>query len=562
MFEKRKQRQSFRNKLILSYIAIVIVPLIILGTYSQIRAYEALRLQLDKQAQETTVQLGNNLESQMQIQNEFIKFTAYNKVLKNVVYNTHMSAGELNKALNETIEPIIWYYIAMNQNYMGDVRIYTERRDEEVGAFIYPVTDDIRNTKWYEATKQSKGTYWWREGEKCYAAHSITDPKNAKSVIGVVYIETKTRDKMRDVVKKAGVEQGIYIVDEQGKIIYSSSYGLQGVGKDFNELMKSEGITKKEYIFSASKIELSDWYIVSTFDKTNLQSSPLGIVQMATLLIITCSVILIVLIMFFSKTLTKRIGNLASKMQEVEEGNLQVTVEVEGDDEISYIIYRFKMMLEKIQTLIIEVYESRLKEKEAKLKALQTQIKPHFLYNSLSMINWLAIQAEQEKISEIATELTTFYRTTLNKGKDIICVQNEIDNVKAYLAIQCINHEDELTIHYVLDQQALKEQMINFILQPIVENAIVHGIDEHIGIAGILDIEVGKVEEMIRIIITDNGVGMTKEQVESLFIKERDSYGIKNVAERIKLFYGERYGVQVESEVGRGTKVIIEIPII
>lgn len=218
-------------------------------------------------------------------------------------------------------------------------------------------------------------------------------------------------------------------------------------------------------------------------------------------------------------------------------------------------------MVNRISTLINEVYKGKLSQKEAEMKALQAQINPHFLYNSLSLINWKAIEAKQPDISRITLLLSKFYRTSLNKGKNITSIKDELSNIQSYIDIQLMMHDDGFDVEYDLDQEVMRYSIPNLLLQPLIENAIDHGIDMNTDKRGVIRITV-KQREDSRIVITvsDNGIGMPKETAEQILTGNSKGYGVKNVNERIKHFYGEEYGITVESTEGVGTDIVILIP--
>lgn len=194
------------------------------------------------------------------------------------------------------------------------------------------------------------------------------------------------------------------------------------------------------------------------------------------------------------------------------------------------------------------------------MRALQAQINPHFLYNSLSMINWKALEAEQEDISQITLSLSTFYRTALNKGKNILLVKDEIANIKSYLDIQLAMHDNSFDVVYDIDESILKYETLNLILQPLLENAIGHGIDVKTDGRGEIRIEGKENGDFLDFTVSDNGVGMTKTQAALILSKSSNGYGVSNVNERIKLYYGEEYAVKIESTPGTGTKVMLHFP--
>lgn len=247
-------------------------------------------------------------------------------------------------------------------------------------------------------------------------------------------------------------------------------------------------------------------------------------------------------------------------MKATETGNLGMVIENDSTDEIGDLINGYNSMSKRLDETVNEVYQSKIKEKEYEMRALQAQINPHFLYNSLSMINWKALEAEQEDISRITLSLSTFYRTALNKGKNILLVKDEIANIKSYLDIQLAMHDNSFDVVYDIDDSILKYETLNLILQPLLENAIGHGIDVKTDGRGEIRIEGKEKGDFLDFTVSDNGVGMTKTQAALILSKSSNGYGVSNVNERIKLYYGEKYAVKIESTPGVGTEVMLHFP--
>ena len=197
-------------------------------------------------------------------------------------------------------------------------------------------------------------------------------------------------------------------------------------------------------------------------------------------------------------------------------------------------------MMDEINRLIDEVYVNKIALKEYELKALQAQINPHFLYNTLSMMNWMAIRSNQMEISKVTLALSTFYRTALSKGEDVVTVENCIQNMQAYLEIQLTMHDNNFTVDWDIDPTIKNEKMPKLLLQPVVENAIEHGIDEKEDGDKKLFLSFRGNGDDVEITVRDNGMGMPQEKAETLVTYQAKGYGLKNVNDRIRLLYGEK----------------------
>ena len=277
--------------------------------------------------------------------------------------------------------------------------------------------------------------------------------------------------------------------------------------------------------------------------------------------ILVCCVLIFTVSNFLSGFFAQKVDRLLCVMQEVQEGNLSVQIHDNCPDEIGRLTNSFQQMIDELNRLITENYQNKITLKETQLLALQAQIHPHFLYNCLSLINSRALMNHQPEISEMAQLLSTFYRTSLNKGRSETLLSNEIKNVKSYIKIQLLLNDNAFDVVYQIDPQLPEQEIPNLLLQPLVENAIVHGILPNKAKRGTLYLTVTKVNRQIHFIIMDNGVGIPQEKIPSLTQTQSDGYGLKNVHERLKLTYGEAYGLTVHSIVNESTMITFTIPV-
>lgn len=274
-----------------------------------------------------------------------------------------------------------------------------------------------------------------------------------------------------------------------------------------------------------------------------------------------CVIFSAVVIMKFSGNMAHRLEKIKMTMSEVEEGNLEVELVSTERDEIGDLTRGFNQMLSRIRQLIQEVYESRIRQKQYEMTALRAQINPHFLYNSLSLINWKALEIGSDDISKATLALSRYYRTSLNKGKNTMSIREEIDNVRSYLQIQEMFHDYSFTVKMDVAEDILDYRTLNLILQPLAENAIAHGIDRRRGSEpGVITISGRRDGNCVVLSVADNGVGMEQEKAQTILTEKSSGYGVRNVNSRIQLEYGEAYGLSIESEPGKGTKVTVRIP--
>ena len=237
-------------------------------------------------------------------------------------------------------------------------------------------------------------------------------------------------------------------------------------------------------------------------------------------------------------------------------------MELEGKDEIGELAKAFSKMSVKVDFLIKENYKKEILRKNAELNMLQEQINPHFLYNALSSVSVLAIRNGNKEIWHMVQNLAEFYRISLNKGKNILTVGEEINLLKSYLSIQEIRFGEKLKVFMNIPGEFMRYETIKLILQPVVENAIHHGMRDD---GSVLEISIwleGQ-GDFMEFTVEDNGTGIAEEKIQELNCQIEhavEGYGLKNVAARIQMQYGKEYGVKIYSEKGKWTRVIIKLP--
>ena len=270
---------------------------------------------------------------------------------------------------------------------------------------------------------------------------------------------------------------------------------------------------------------------------------------------------------YISRHITKPLEVLKKTMMSVSEGNFDIPV-LPGtkDEETNSLTRNFNYMLTKISVLLDEQYLNGQRLKDLELQALQAQINPHFLYNTLDLINWSAIRNKDEKTQTIITELSNFYRTGLSKGDAFIPLETEISHIQSYIRIQNMRFNDCITLLLDLPASCKLFRIPKLTLQPIVENAILHGILEAEMDKGVITISCSVKNSLLTLKVTDNGIGMDAVTVSKLQLQpengtQRSGYGIYNVNERLRLYYGTNYTLHYESQPGQGTSVIITLPL-
>jgi two-component system sensor histidine kinase YesM len=251
-------------------------------------------------------------------------------------------------------------------------------------------------------------------------------------------------------------------------------------------------------------------------------------------------------------------------MKMVEDCQLDINVDIKGEEEVVKLAQTFNMMLMRIRKLLAQVLQEQEEKRKSELDALQAQINPHFLYNTLDSIVWMAENEKNEDVITMVTSLARFFRISISRGKNVITIEEELEHARNYMIIQKMRYKNKFRFEIEAEKDTLHCKTLKLILQPLIENALYHGI-EYMVDEGYINISVRKLDGKILFQVKDNGLGMPPEKLETLLLaksKEYSGVGVKNVHERIKLFYGNEYGLEIESQLEVGTNVKIWIPII
>ena len=302
------------------------------------------------------------------------------------------------------------------------------------------------------------------------------------------------------------------------------------------------------------------WYIISAFPIGIITENVNRIAIITVVALAVAAILLLLLTYVLSNSFSKRINAIAMQMQQFSSGKPNMKITGLGQDEIGFLNNVFNDMSEQISSLIYDNYISDIEKKDALLKALQAQINPHILYNSLSSVSRLAELGKTEEIINMVQALVKFYRMTLNKGQEIIAIKDEISQIMAYIEVFRIRKGDTFNVTFDVDDDVLEYQTIKVILQPFVENIFEHVIKLDGSIVNII-IAVRTQDDKIIFTVQDDGIGIPRDKLVNILNEDMSQgYGIINVNKRVKLQYGADYGVSITSKPGIGTGVSVIIP--
>lgn len=462
---------------------------------------------------------------------------------------------------------------------MGDISIFYYIDDDFVvvhqNGLHYRPIKSIESEDWYEKLKENNGRNTWfsfqkdeyfPENKTLSLARYITDSNDYRNQIGVLVFSMDTSTLLRSFTKITE-QQVMYLADENGTIIASSEalennpkWGQESNSQssmDAYEVWKNK---QGKFLIRRCEIDDTGIYLVSL-----VPYEYMGAIYKSFLFWVLGGYFLILLlaafyISFMSKRLTIPLKKLAESISTATVSGKLECLEIDSTEkEICTLVDAYNMLIQKIEILLKQQYSLGKEKQQAELMALQSQINPHFLYNTLEMVNWMAERNEKENVQTVIQKMSTFYRLVLSKGKDIVTIREELALCETYLTIQQMRFQGRIQYERDVDDEILDYLIPKITLQPFVENAILHGIIASIEGRGTLSINGWEEDGRIIFAVMDDGAGMAEEDREKSNSKG-SHYGMKNIGLRLSVYYQEDIKIEVESTKGVGTCVSINIP--
>lgn len=553
---------KLRYKLAIFYSLFCFLPvmLLFLLSFLQMRSIidDKEKLNLQSYLQQSVSSMDRTLDGY----NSLSDYIAFDRTLAEAFSMEYGTPYEQYEQLTQKVDPIL-----RSSSYfhggMQRITIYTDNGMVKHDTTVAPVSE-IEETDWYQKTLEHPGLNWFvNYPEKTLFSARKLAFSGAREGVNILYMDVDYQKLFTPYAETLISECGLYITDQEGKLVFEESRFSgknQNYDLTYSEFLEQRDRGSADYTILCEQSNTTGWtvWLYQPVGLAGESMRPIGVMAGVTILICIFAAVLAYFIT--SGMVSGRIERLTCLMQEVQEGSMDMQVGSDDRDEIGMLYRGFGSMMKRIRTLINEVYLGKITQKEAELKALQAQINPHFLYNTLSLINWKALAAGEEDISRMALTMSTFYRTALNRGRNVLQVEAELSNTRAYLEIQSMLHDGDFDYEIEVQPEILQCESLNLILQPLVENAIHHGIEEKTDGRGKISVRGWKEDNCVWFMVEDNGVGMEQKVADKILTMESKGYGVRNVDERIRLCYGEKYAMKVESVVGKGTKMTIHFP--
>ncbi|CAM3982525.1 histidine kinase [Paenibacillus alkaliterrae] len=563
--KRNKSFMPFTYKMMIPYLLLVLVTDVFIGYISYSMLIQSRTEMAETNIRTAMEQTRNNLKYQLdemqRMSDSFFGSQAFQRALQkkgDSLENYLIMLDEIVPQMQAPLQlygnhiRLIVYATNENLNYILGDNMTEQIKDSDY--YVLPFAE-IANSQWYRSLQSSGMDNLWlqvdtdQDLENVSHIRRLVSYSDYKTVIGYIRITTRLNDLLGD-FNTFPVEEGIVLrlLDEStGTNLYQRGETGEPVNSDSFLILK-ESIPETGVV-----IETLVPYSYLAKDASRLQS--------AIFTVCAISFLVMAFIGFIVARLSgRKMKRIVTFLRSFQEGNFQKRLRFSGNDEFVHIADAYNIMASNIQELIKSVYVQGIQKKQAELEALQAQINPHFLYNTLSTISSLANLGETQKVTGMVSGLAKFYRLSLNQGNVYIPLEKELEQIETYLDIQKIKYADAFTVYFDIDSDIADCQVIKLILQPFVENIFKHAwFGEQIAIR----ITGRRVGENIELKVIDNGIGMKPNTVKNVLAgpSQSDSYGLKNVDDRIKLRYGDEFGIHIGSVYGGGTTVLIRLPV-
>lgn len=585
----RYKNCSMRVKLFASFFLLIFIPIIVLTVFAAYRSTAIIQEQSMEIARLYLQQTENEMESELYkiatVSSSVAQTAKVHEVLEK--QNTGISFSEEYDDMNELYKTIESTRALQN---LYQIRLFisdsfTHSRSNYI---TYPLSS-VSDTDWYHQLVEQYQTQTLlppsifqpplsEPQEVLSVVTLIRSRKDITRILGVVSVDVLKSDLIDILQRNNYAEQSAaYLVDENLNIVCGANSTFPVSEADLAAQLQqmrdtfgaSSGVsTAGNAVYGLSAPIFDGWRIFTIASMGNLLSPVSDLRDQMILLTVIISIIAFCLSYLYARYSTRRIKTLAEQVRRVENGDLSVSCIVDSEDEIGELQNSFNFMVRRISLLVDERYNLGKNLKDMELRALQAQINPHFLYNTLDMIAWKAMASGNQETVDIVVKLARFYRLSLSNGSDFLPLSDEVEHVRLFVELTNLCRSRNVQLITEVAPNIADYPIMKLILQPIVENSLFHGLYELSDRVGVIRLTAEQIGSYVQIQIADNGVGIEKSKLAELLAKKerpvvntkRGGYGIGNILERLRIYYDDRFTFQIESAILTGTTVTIRIP--
>lgn len=589
---------SIKHRLMIYFVAAILIPTIVISFILYRQSSWIIASKID-------VSLEKNLKTAEQVILQ--QFDSLQDIVNMISMNDDLRGAlnpatpqDLSKVTDEirVLEKILdSYFLTVNYSaskaiiipriYMLNRSVYNRFNFSEK---IFDISL-IEKEEWYQRLPEAFSYKIVGTDKVQFRNHPVDTIKVAKRLYALKYdpspytalltvdVETEYFNRILESIK-ASDRSRVFIMNDTGIIVADSFRNNIGKKVDGsiskllpekvieNYVSKLGDLNGEEVLLSAKRIEKADWVMISVSPINDLNKELMSFNRIMMIVLFGCMLLALVTALFLSGNISRPIQKLVKAIPNIKEGRLDMKIDYKRKDEFTYLIESYKNMLEEIKELIDRLYVSEIVKKDAELKALQAQINPHFLYNTLESVNSMAKLKGVDEISKIVISLSELLRVSISNPAETITIEQEVAYLKRYLHIQEVRFFDRFESLLEVDEALVQYRILKLILQPLVENCLVHGIED-MEEPGLITISIKDKGEFLEISVSDNGLGMDEDELRNLYrhirgegslSKVKGGDGVKNVNDRLRLHYGEVSALRIDSSKGRGTTVMFAIP--
>lgn len=579
---------SIKKKLLAVYLPLIIIPnlLILLVAYN-LFSYEMDRAS-HKHAKQTVDVINRHLETYLEELERLSLFPYFHGDVMDVLSNDGQLLSQEEKYNEYKFFEDQFNNIMLNpREDLLNVSLYREDGKLYFNSRVYVSLNldyEWKNTEWYRRTLEANGNVVYTINSdqdqrftvlyhELFLISRLIMSENGET-LGAILIDANFQG-ITEILKAVGLGKNSNVIlrDENGKVLFSKNERYTDEIKSTNTYDSKKLNMQGELLFIGNKTsKKTGWEVSVIIPSDEISNSFLTTRKVIFAMLLLFGLITTVVTLWFSDSLTRPIRDLNQRMKMVERGNYDVSLVVSSQDEIGSLNHTFNKMSSQIKELIHEVYEFNIRQREAELNNLKMQISPHFLYNTLEGIRSLADINDNQDVVEMTTSLGSILRYSIKTHQKYVPLEKEIDYIRQYLNIQQIMVGDSIRVEYDIDPSILRYFSIPLMFQPIIENTFKHGLyGKRQG--GLIQISGRKVENELHFTISDNGIGIPHKRLEIINEKlqvlthngENESplgIGLSNVNQRIKIVFGEKYGLYLNNNPEGGTLVHIRLPIV
>jgi two-component system sensor histidine kinase YesM len=593
-FRHRIRWLSVGYKMFIVYFISMLISVMVTGYLSYNKASEIIQSKVSKVALQTVQQAGKRLDTILEeYENRSQLVMGYKKLQEGIIgefgdnYERLRTTQEINNFVSNLVNS---KNDTINLHILGDRSASFRYSVNNSSGFsvLPPVDPSIKKERWYKQIIEADGRVVWfgiidpfitvenslyEKGPVFSFGRALKNLEGKNEIIGVVVYEIDPAQ-IQDILSEINFNASgsSFIVDPNNRVIGGdgsqkvSSYPEIALPREKNGIMHT-ALDGDKKIIVLDNLAVNDWKLVGMASTKSLVKEIREIRLYMIYLGIGFMFIAMVLALIVARHIHNPVQTLLQSMRKAREGEFEIQIQQRRNDEFGILFDNFNIMVSRIKSLIDELYVQRLLKKEIQLKMLASQINAHFIYNTLDSIHWISRIHKVDEISTMIFGLSKYLRTSLSDGRDLVSVREVVELLESYLSIQKVRYHDKFEVDMQVDPDLLSYKVLKFMFQPIVENAIYHGLEPKKG-KGFLGIQLTKSERVMKFQVIDDGVGISPEKLREIEedlsdndFREKNNFALKNINSQIKLTYGKEYPLELESESGIGTKVTIMIPL-